>query len=129
MATINRFEDIKAWQQARVLCKLIHTYTLKTEFSRDFRLVGQIKGSSGSIMDNIAEGFERNGNREFIQFLSIAKGSSGETRSQLYRALDNEYISQDEFDKAFRMAEESSMLISGFMDYLNKSDVKGAKFK
>lgn len=129
MATINRFEDIKAWQQARVLCKLIHTYTLKTEFSRDFRLVGQIKGSSGSIMDNIAEGFERNGNKEFIQFLSIAKGSSGETRSQLYRALDNEYISQYEFDKAFQMAEESSKLISGFMDYLNKSDVKGVKYK
>ncbi len=129
MATINRFEDIKAWQQARVLCKLIHTYTLKTEFSRDFRLVGQIKGSSGSIMDNIAEGFERNGNREFIQFLSIAKGSCGETRSQLYRVLDNEYISKEEFDKAFQMAEESSKLISGFMEYLNQSKIKGSKFK
>ncbi len=129
MASIERFEDIKAWQQARVLCKLIHTYTLKPEFSKDFRLVGQIKGSSGSIMDNIAEGFERNGNREFIQFLSIAKGSCGETRSQLYRSLDNEYISKEEFDKAFQMAEESSKLISGFIDYLNKSDVKGAKYK
>ena len=129
MATINRFEDIKAWQQARVLCKLIHTYTLKTEFSSDFRLVGQIKGSSGSIMDNIAEGFERNGNREFIQFLSIAKGSCGETRSQLYRVLDNEYISKEEFDKAFQMAEESSKLISGFMEYLNQSKIKGSKFK
>lgn len=129
MATISRFEDIKAWQQARELCKLIHHYTFKTEFSRDFRLVGQIKGSSGSIMDNIAEGFERNGNREFIQFLSIAKGSSGETRSQLYRALDNEYISKEEFDKAFQMAEESSKLISGFMEYLNQSEIKGSKFK
>ncbi len=129
MATISRFEDIKAWQQARELCKLIHGFTLNPAFSKDFRLVGQIKGSSGSIMDNIAEGFERNGNREFIQFLSIAKGSSGETRSQLYRALDNEYISKDEFDKAFQMAEESSKLISGFMEYLNQSEIKGSKFK
>ena len=129
MATISKFEDIKAWQQARELCKLIHGFTMHTGFSKDFRLVGQIKGSSGSIMDNIAEGFERNGNREFIQFLSIAKGSSGETRSQLYRALDNEYISQDEFDKAFQMAEESSKLISGFMEYLNQSEIKGSKFK
>ncbi len=78
MATIERFEDIKAWQLARELCKLIHSFTLKPAFLKDYRLVGQIKGSSGSIMDNIAEGFERNGNREFIQFLSIAKGSSGE---------------------------------------------------
>ena len=129
MATISRFEDKKAWQQARELCKLIHSFTLKSAFSKDFRLVGQIKGSSGSIMDNIAEGFERNGNREFIQFLSIAKGSSGETRSQLYRALDNEYISKEEFDKAFLMAEESSKLISGFMEYLNQSEIKGSKFK
>lgn len=129
MATISRFEDIKAWQQSRELCKLIHSFTIKPEFSKDFRLVGQIKGSSGSIMDNIAEGFERNGNREFIQFLSIAKGSSGETRSQLYRALDNEYISKEEFDKAFQMAEESSKLISGFMEYLHQSEIKGSKFK
>ncbi|MBL7971554.1 MAG: four helix bundle protein [Prolixibacteraceae bacterium] len=129
MATISRFEDIKAWQQARELCKLIHGFTMYTGFSKDFRLVGQIKGSSGSIMDNIAEGFERNGNREFIQFLSIAKGSSGETRSQLYSALDNEYISKEEFDKAFQMAEESSKLISGFMEYLNQSEIKGSKFK
>lgn len=129
MATISRFEDIKAWQQARELCKLIHGFTLKPTFSKDYRLVGQIKGSSGSIMDNIAEGFERNGNREFIQFLSISKGSSGETRSQLYRALDNQYISKDEFDKAFQMAEESSKLISGFMEYLNQSEIKGSKFK
>ena len=129
MPKIERFEDIKAWKVARELCKLIHGFTLKPTFSKDYRLIGQIKGSSGSILDNIAEGFERNGNREFIQFLSISKGSSGETRSQLYRALDNEYISKDEFDKAFQMAEESSKLISGFMEYLNQSEIKGSKFK
>ena len=129
MTAINRFEDIKAWQLARVLCKQIHGFTLKPAFSKDYRLIGQIKGSSGSIMDNIAEGFERNGNREFIQFLSIAKGSCGETRSQLYRALDNEYITQEEFNQLFQIAEEGSKLISGFMEYLNQTEIKGAKFK
>lgn len=129
MATIERFEDIKAWQLAREICKLIHGFTLRPAFSKDYRLVGQIKGSSGSIMDNIAEGFERNGNREFIQFLSIAKSSSGETRSQLYRALDNEYITKEEFDQAFQITEEASKLISGFMEYLNQSEIKGSKFK
>ena len=113
MAKIERFEDIKAWQLARVLCKQIHGFTLKSAFSRDYRLIGQIKGSSGSIMDNIAEGFERNGNREFIQFLSISKGSSGETRSQLYRAIDNEYITKEEFDVTFQKVEEVSKLICG----------------
>lgn len=129
MAAIERFEDIKAWQLAREICKLIHGFTLRPAFSKDYRLVGQIKGSSGSIMDNIAEGFERNGNREFIQFLSIAKSSSGETRSQLYRALDNEYITKEEFDQAFQITEEASKLISGFMEYLNQSEIKGSKFK
>ena len=129
MAKIERFEDIKAWQLARGLCKQINGFTLRQAFSRDFRLIGQIKGSSGSIMDNITEGFERNGNREFIQFLSIAKGSCGETRSQLYRAIDNEYITKEEFDHAFQMAEEASKLISGFMEYLNQSEIKGSKFK
>ena len=129
MAKIERFEDIKAWQLARGLCKQINGFTLRQAFSRDFRLIGQIKGSSGSVMDNIAEGFERNGNREFIQFLSIAKGSCGETRSQLYRAIDNEYITKEEFDHAFQMAEEASKLISGFMEYLNQSEIKGSKFK
>jgi four helix bundle protein len=97
MATFNKFEDIVGWQKARILCKLINEYSRKDSFSRDFKLISQIKGSSGSAMDNIAEGFERGGNKEFIQFLSFSKGSAGETKSQLYRALDNGYISQEEF--------------------------------
>ncbi|MGE5395433.1 MAG: four helix bundle protein [Candidatus Saccharibacteria bacterium] len=116
MATIERFEDVKAWQSARELCKIIHHFTLRTAFSKDYRLIGQIKGSSGSIMDNIAEGFDRNGNKEFLQFLSISKGSCGETRSQLYRALDNEYIKQDEFVQVLHKAEDLSKMINGLMD-------------
>jgi len=129
MANIEKFEDIKSWQLARELCKLIHFFTQKDLFSKDYRLVGQVKGSSGSIMDNIAEGFERNGRREFIQFLSIAKGSSGELRSQLYRSYDNKYITIEEFDQAIQLCEEVSKLISGFMVYLNQTEIKGVKYK
>ncbi|KOH46132.1 four helix bundle protein [Sunxiuqinia dokdonensis] len=129
MATIERFEDIKAWQLARDLCKQINGYTLYTIFSKDFKLIGQIKGSSGSVMDNIAEGFERGGNKEFVQFLSFSKGSTGEVKSQLYRDLDNKYISQTEFDNAYSKADEISKMIGGLMSYLSKSDIKGPKFK
>lgn len=129
MATFNRFEDVLAWQKARVLCEIINGYTLNALFSRDFKLVNQIKSSSGSAMDNIAEGFERGGNKEFIQFLFIAKGSAGETRSQLYRALDNEYISKEEFQKAYQLAEDVSKLVAGLINHLKSSDIKGDKYK
>ncbi len=129
MATFTRFEDIVAWQKARVLCKIINRYTLKELFSRDFKLINQIKGSSGSAMDNIAEGFERGGNKEFIQFLYISKGSAGETRSQLYRALDNEYINEEEFNTAYKLAEEVSKLTGGLINHLSSSDIKGTKHK
>lgn len=129
MATFNRFEDIIAWQKARILCKMIHGFTLKEPFYRDFKLVSQIKGSSGSAMDNIAEGFERGGNKEFSQFLSISKGSAGETRSQLYRALDNEYITEDEFNEAYLIADEVGKLTGALMNHLKSSELKGNKFK
>ena len=129
MATITRFEDIIAWQKARVLCIAINAYTRKEVFSKDFRLVSQIKSSSGSAMDNIAEGFERGGNKEFIQVLFIAKGSVGETRSQLYRALDNEYITKEEFQEAYNLADEVGKLIRGFISHLKSSELKGDKYK
>ena len=129
MSKIERFEDLKVWQLARELCQDIHKLTLKAQFYRDFKLVGQIKSSSGSIMDNIAEGYERDGNKEFIQFLSISKGSSGETRSQLYRAFDNEYISQEEFNLAYEKCIEVSKMLKGFITYLKDSELKGNKYK
>ena len=98
MATIKRFEDLEIWQEARNLSKEIINIAKHTDLKTDFRFKEQIKSSSGSVMDNIAEGFERNGNMEFRQFLSIAKGSAGETRSQVYRLYDNEYIDKEKFD-------------------------------
>ena len=129
MATFNRFEDITGWQKARVLCKIINDYTQKRPFSKDFKLISQIKSSSGSAMDNIAEGFERGGNKEFSQFLSISKGSAGETKSQLYRALDNEYISESEFQEAYNLADEVGKLTGALMNHLKSSELKGNKFK
>jgi four helix bundle protein len=129
MATIERFEDLEIWKKARELCKLIYTYTKKELFSRDFKLVAQIRSSCGSIMDNVAEGFERGGNKEFSQFIWIAKGSSGEVRSQLYRALDNNYITQEEFLQAYNLSSEISSMSKNLIDYLSSSEIKGTKFK
>lgn len=129
MATIEKFEDLSIWQQAREICQRIFEVCGKNGFERDFELVKQINRSSGSCMDNIAEGFERDGNREFVHFLSISKGSIGESRSQLYRALDRKYISQEEFDILKRLCIEEARDTGNFMRYLRNSGVKGNKFK
>jgi len=129
MATINNFEDLEIWQLAKDVCKDIYRIINYKEFSRDFGLVKQINNSSGSIMDNIAEGFEREGNKEFIQFLSISKGSCGECRSQLIRAFDRQYISESEFKTIYNKLSDESIRIKNFMDYLKRSDMKGNKYK
>jgi four helix bundle protein len=128
MATIKKIEDLEIWQDARKLSKEIILISRNTELNRDFRLKAQIKDSSGSVMDNIAEGFERNGNAEFRQFLSIAKGSAGETRSQLYRVFDNEYINEVQLNHLVFEYEKLSVKIHNFITYLNKNDFKGTKF-
>jgi len=126
---IERFEDLDIWKESRILCKYIFGITEKDPFCRDFKLKDQIKTSSGSIMDNIAEGFERGGNKEFIQFLSISKGSCGECRSQSYRAFDYQYIKEDILDELVIRTTRLSKEISGFMSYLKNSDFKGPKYK
>lgn len=129
MATIKKFEDLEIWKEARRLSQEIIKIAKETDLKSDFKLRDQIKASSGSAMDNIAEGFERDGNIEFRQFLSIAKGSAGETRSQLYRVFDNEYISKEEMFKLTLEYETLNRRIANFMTYLNKKDFKGIKFK
>jgi four helix bundle protein len=129
MSTFKKFEEINSWQKARELNKILGKYIDAGKFKRSFKLISQIEGSAGSIMDNIAEGFERGGNREFVQFLYISKGSCGEFRSQLYRALDRGYLLQNEFEELYNMAMETIVLLQKLINYLEQSELKGAKFK
>ncbi len=128
MATFRSFEEIDAWQKGRELAKAVYEITERGLFSKDFGLKDQIRRASVSIMSNIAEGFERGGTKEFIQFLSIAKGSTGEVKSQLYVAFDQGYLTQREFDTITGLAEEAGRMIAGLMTYLKHSGMKGAKF-
>jgi len=129
MATIERFEQIISWKEARVLNKNLGQMIDSGKFKHSYRLINQIEGSAGSVMDNIAEGFERGGNKEFIQFLYVTKGSCGELRSQLYRALDRNYITQKEFEEYSLHAMKISSLIQKLITYLENSPEKGIKYK
>lgn len=129
MATFKRFEDITAWQKARDLTKVVYEITKNGNFSKDFGLRDQIRRAAVSIMSNIAEGFDRGGRKEFIQYLSIAKGSVGEVKSQLYAALDQKYIAEKVFNEAFPLAEEINRLIFSLIKYLGNTDIKGLKYK
>ena len=125
---IERFEDLEIWQEARELCKLVKEITSKGTFNNDFRFRDQIRASSGSTMDNIAEGFEREGNKQFLQFLYISKGSCGEARSQAYRAFDYNHINQDELNELLDRTIKLSKRISNFIKYLKNSNLKGSKY-
>lgn len=129
MATIVRFEDLDAWKIARELTRDVYRVTSRDRFSRDFGLKDQIRKASVSIMSNIAEGFERDGNREFRNFLSIGKGSAGEVRSQLYVALDQDYVTREDFDVIYAKVRESARVIAGLSNYLKQSDYAGIKFR
>jgi len=129
MARIEKFEDLVSWQKARQLTRLIYRETKRGEFAKDFGLRDQIRRASVSILANVAEGFERGGDREFQQFLSQAKGSCAEVRAQLYVALDEGYIGQAEFEEMKELSLDISRLISGMMSYLAESTINGRKFK
>ncbi len=129
MSTVSKFEDLDVWKLSRELNKMIGLLIRDKVFERNFRLIGQIEGSSGSIMDNIAEGFERGTRAEFIQFLGYSKGSCGELRSQLYRALDLQYINLDQFNDLSKMAMRVSSMLQGFISYLQKTNMNGVRKK
>ncbi len=129
MATIHSFEDLKVWQKSRELCQQIFYISNTDKFAKDYALKDQINRASGSIMDNIAEGFGRQSTKEFINFLTIANGSALEVKSQLYRAHDRNYISKIKLDQLFEMLEEIAKMLTALITYLNKSDIRGLKFK
>lgn len=129
MAKIEKFEDMISWQKSRALTRRVYEVSKRREFARDFELRGQMRSASISVMSNIAEGFERGGDKEFLQFLSTAKGSCGEVRSQLYVALDQSYIAPVEFDSLSSEVVEVSKLVAGFMTYLRQSELRGNKFR
>ena len=129
MATIRRFEEIDAWKVAREMCLKIGTIIDEGSFKKSYRLIAQVESSSGSIMDNIAEGFERGTRAEFIQFLGYSKGSCGEFRSQLYRARDRKYLTQEQFDELYSLAVRVSAMLQKLIEYLQKTEVKGVRKK
>lgn len=118
---IEKFEDIVAWQEARVLTKIIYdTARINKSFWNDYKFREQITSASVSIMANIAEGFSRRSNKEFIQFLFISKGSCAEVQSHLYVALDQKYIAEEKFKDVFKQTDKLARLISNFISYLLK---------
>ena len=126
--TVRYFEELEIWREARRLTAEIYRLTKTARFSRDFGLAGQIRRAAISIMSNIAEGFERGGNQEFIQFLYIAKGSCGEVRSQVYIAYDQGYLVQVDADQLIDALKRLSIMISNFIRYIQRSRMRGRKF-
>jgi four helix bundle protein len=118
---ISSFEDLDCWQEARILVRKIYDATKEGNFRKDLRLTGQIQGAATSSMANIAEGFERRSDKEFVQFLYIAMASAAEVKSHLYVALDQGYIDQKHFDGIYEQAQKTAQLISAFIKYLRKS--------
>lgn len=128
MEKVRRFEDLEAFQKARFLCKEVYSVTSSSPFCNDYRFVQQIRAAAGSIMDNIAEGFERNGNKEFANFLYIAKGSCGEVRSQLLRAHDVGFVSDSVFEQLYNGALEIGRLLYHLVQMIKRNGNPGVKY-
>ena len=126
---IKKFEELESWRKARKLTNAIYQATASGSFNRDFGLKDQIRRASISILSNIAEGFERGGDKEFFQFLAVAKGSCGEVRAQLYIAVDQAYLTQSLFEELSQNTVEIGRLISGLMKYLTTSELRGSKYR
>jgi len=126
---VTRFEDLEVWQLARELCKYVFSVTSQEPFSKDFRFRDQMRASAGSTMDNISEGFERGGNKEFIQFLWISKGSCAEVRSQSYRAFDQEYITQEQLDELLKKTDKLARKTANLIQHLRTTTYKGPKYE
>jgi four helix bundle protein len=129
MATFKSFEEIQAWKKSRELTRRIYSSSSQGRFARDFGLRDQIRRASVSIMSNIAEGYDRSGTGEFIQFLATAKGSASEVQSQLFVALDQNYIDRKHFEELRTLASETGKMIGGLMNYLRNSRYKGTKYR
>ena len=129
MSTIKRFEDLEVWQLARTQANEFNMILKEGTLAKDFELKDQMNASSGSVMDCIAEGFERSGNSEFKSFLVIAKGSNGEFRSQLYRCLDRKHIANERFDELYNKNIILGNKLMSFINYLQNSDFKGQRYK
>lgn len=124
-----KFEDLNVYKQARMLTNKVYEITRRSGFSKDYSLVDQVRRASVSVMSNIAEGFERGSNTEFIQFLYIAKGSCGEARSQLTIAYDQKYVGEDDYKNLVERCVQVSVMLANFIGYLRGSGFRGAKFK
>ncbi len=129
MSKVNAFEDLEVWQVGREICNDMEELFLKTSLGKRYSLMNQMDRSSGSIMDNIAEGFGRGGNLEFRNFLGFSKGSCCELKSQLYRALDKNLISEEQYQNLADKCDKENAKLGSFMNYLSKTEFKGTKFK
>lgn len=129
MGTFKTFEEIEAWQQARELTRLVYEVSGKGAFGHDLALRDQIRRAAVSVMSNIAEGFGRGGAREFVQFLSVARGSASEVSAQLYVALDQGYVSEESFGRLQEQATRTGSVISGLVRYLRTAGLRGSKYR
>lgn len=129
MATIHQFEELDIWQLSRILYQKVYILSEHLRKKHEYRFAEQIETAAGSIMDNIADCFERSSHQEFLNSLSISKGECGEVKSKLYRCFDDGYITEEQFKEYYEYADKVSKKIANFVKYLNNAEIRGLKFK